>query len=62
MHIAEVLGYLQDEVRILREEQENLNKVSKKKELNSDDISNLLKKIPEFEKRKSKILIHLDLA
>ena len=36
--------------------------VSKKKEMHHDDISNLLKKIPEFEEKKTKILIHLDLA
>lgn len=62
MHIAEVLGYLQDDLRILKEEQNFFNKVKSKQEMSHEDISNLLKKIPEFEKRKTKVLIHLDLA
>jgi len=33
-----------------------------KKEMHHQDISNLLKMVPEFEEKKTKLLIHLDLA
>ena len=62
MHIAEVLGALNEEVKVLRENQAQLKKLSGKEELHHDDIQNILKTIPEFEKRKAEVLIHLDLA
>jgi len=33
-----------------------------KEELHHDDIQKMLKTIPEFEKKKTQVLIHLDLA
>lgn len=39
-----------------------MKKLADKEELHHDDIQKILKQIPEFEKRKTQVLIHLDLA
>ena len=39
-----------------------MKKLAGKDELHHDDIQKILKNIPEFEKRKTQVLIHLDLA
>ena len=39
-----------------------MKKIANKEELHHDDIQKILKSIPEFEKRKTQVLIHLDLA
>eukprot|EP00347_Sterkiella_histriomuscorum_P013160 403365781 len=62
LHIAETFGFLQDEIKGLRQDQANMKKLANKEELHHDDISKILKSIPEFEKRKTQVLIHLDLA
>lgn len=62
MHIAEVLGGLNEEIMNLKSDQENLNKLSGKDQLSHNEIQNVLKTIPEFEKRSAEVLIHLDLA
>ena len=38
MHIAEVLGALNDEIKVLREDQASLKKLSDKEDLHHDDI------------------------
>jgi len=48
MHIAEVLGALNDEIRLLKEDQAQLKKFAGKEEIHHDEIQNMLKAIPEF--------------
>jgi len=62
MHIAEVLGGLNEDINNLKEDQANLKKLSTKEELHHDEIQKILKTIPEFEKKMAEVLIHLDLA
>jgi hypothetical protein len=62
MHIAEVLGALNDEIRLLKEDQAQLKKFAGKEEIQHDEIQNMLKAIPEFERKSAEVLIHLDLA
>jgi hypothetical protein len=62
MHIAEVLGALNDEIRLLKEDQAQLKKFAGKEEIHHDEIQNMLKAIPEFERKSAEVLIHLDLA
>ncbi len=62
MHIAEVLGQLGEDIQALQKEQRSIKKVADKKEMHNDEISNLLKRIPEFEEKKTKVLIHYELA
>jgi hypothetical protein len=62
MHIAEVLGQLGEDIQELQMEQKQIKDVANKKEMHNDEISNLLKRIPEFEEKKTKVLIHYELA
>ena len=62
MHIAEVIGSLNEEIRVILQDQANLRKLSGKEDLHHDDIQNMLKLIPEFEKRQAEVLVHLDLS
>ena len=49
MHIANVLGTLDQKVTELRQEQEEINKVAAKSEMKGDDMSRILQKLPELE-------------
>jgi len=62
MHIAEVLGGLTEEIKILKQDQEQLRKIGGQEDIHHDDIQKVLRSIPEFEKRSAEVLIHLDLA
>ena len=62
MHIAEVLGFLNDEIKLLKDDQAQMKKLTGKEELHHDEIQKLLRVIPEFERKKAEILIHSDLA
>ena len=61
-HIAEVIGSLNEEIKVVLQEQKNMKKYSNSDNLHQDDIRNILKKIPEIEKRQTEVVVHLDLS
>lgn len=57
-----MLTALNEEVNALKDDQDQFKKLAGKEDLHHDEIQKILKSLPEFEKRKADVLIHLDLA